>query len=178
MKRIIQLALLTGCILGMAMGQSAHAAQFNVTVPINLSKMPSNVTHIIVKGFLICGRKPNNSELGNAIPEWNDQPGLKVAGRKIVGVGQKITPINTSTGEFHSSITLGLNVAQGYYPNNVGSYSYRFRLQGNGQVIDFNQVIFSGIEVHAPLELVQYSGGEFDNPALVGQKCDRLDFTE
>jgi hypothetical protein len=189
MKRIFQIALLIACVLGMATGQPAHAAQFNITIPMNLSKIPAEYNTVFVKGYILCSYATNVGETGDGhgggigSNPFNRQVGDEAYGRVIVGTGQSIHPINTATGEFHSSISLGLNVAQGYYPNNVGGYAYIFKLQGP-TVEDF--VLIGSTRVGgggSRSELEQQSamnprGGGFVNPALVGSHCDSEDFEQ
>jgi hypothetical protein len=178
MKRILHIVLLTGCILGMGMGQPAYSAQFNITVPVNLYEMSADVTHVIVKGFLICGINTHaQSGFNVGATTWDDQAGDNIEQRKIVGVGQQIRPINTSTGEFHSSIVLGLNVAQGFFPNNVGGYFYRYKLQVDGALVEPNSEASYRGEGTFQGTLSYY--GEFNNPARAGQHCvDGVDFTQ
>jgi hypothetical protein len=175
MKRIIQTALLMACVLGLGLGQPAYAAQFNVTVPVNLYKLPSSITHVIVKGFLICGHRPSvTGESVGGSSLWDMQAGGSFGQRQIVGVGQQIRSVDTSTGEFHSSITLNLSVAPGYFPNNVGGYFYKFRLQENGVVVDPSTIDgLDDTQVFAPNDSYV---GDFSNPALVGTQCDQEDF--
>lgn len=175
MKRIIQTALLMVCVVGLGLGRPVYAAQFNITVPVDLYNMPASITHVIVKGFLICGPKPSltgESVAGSFL--WDMQVGDSFGQRQIVGVGQQIRSINTSTGEFHSSITLNLSAAPGYFPNNVGGYFYKFRIIENGVEIEPDQMQdLLDVAVGSPNDAYV---GDFSNPALAGTQCDQEDF--
>jgi hypothetical protein len=182
MKRIIQTALIMACILGMKMGQPAHAAQFNLTFPMNLSKVPAEYNSVFVKAFILCGGPAGSAgaeQTGMGPNPFNKQVGGTAYGRVIVGTSQSIHPINTATGEFHSSISLGLNVAQGYYPNNVGSVAYVFKLQGPevGDIVptgtsSIGTDIYGGGNTYAMNPRLEI----FNNPARVGEHCDNPDF--
>ncbi len=183
MKRIIQIALLISCVLGLGLGQTAFAAQFTITVPVNLTRMPAVATHVEVKVFLLCGVRPPDSgapEASSSIRfiEWDKQVGGPLLGKIIVGVGQQIRSIDTSTGEFHSSIPVSLNVAQGYYPNNVYSYVYRFRFKMDPNSNSANFVDPSSFPAPLDNNNVTSYYGTFLNPALAGHRCDDSDFTK
>ena len=98
---------------------------------------------------------------------FNHQVGNTIYGLKIVGASQTIHPINTATGEFHSSISLALNAAQGFYPNNVVAAAYVFKLQGSdSNVQDLVPISFENAGGNNPRYV------SFHNPAQVGSKCD------
>jgi hypothetical protein len=178
MKRIIQIALLLGCVLGIEMGQAAYAAQFNVTAPVNLSNISSQYNAVVVKGFILCGQGGGSEGRGGFGDDpWTMQVGEQAFGQRIVGISQQIRPIDTGTGEFHSSVSLSLNVAQGFYPNNVGNYIYFFKLQGPN-VADFipsSSVV--GTDFRGTQGTAHYLGS-FNNPAIAGSQCDDEDFNQ
>lgn len=180
MKRIIKIALLIGCVLGIEMGQPAYAAQFNITAPINLSNISSQYNAVVVKGFILCGQGGSSLEGrgGFDADPWTMQVGGRAFGQLIVGVSQQIRPIDTGTGEFHSSVSLSLNVAQGFYPNNVGSYVYFFKLQGpNVEDLIPTSGVVVGFDIRG-IQAVAHYYENLNNPAMAGTQCDDEDFNQ
>lgn len=178
MKRIIQITMLIGCVLGVEIRQSAYAAQFNITAPINLSNISSQYNAVVVKGFILCGQGGSSLEGRGSFgaDPWTMQVRDQAFGLRIVGISQQIRPIDTGTGEFHSSVSLSLNVAQGFYPNNVGSYVYFFKLQGPN-VEDLIPSSGLGVDFRG-IQAVAHYYENLNNPAMAGTQCDNEDFNQ
>lgn len=173
MKRFLQLALVLAFVSGW--GMKAHAGQFNINVPVDLSKMPSTVNAVIVEGFLFC-LENSIGGLGSpglpGLPGENSQVGAPAGsnGYIVVGVNKQTRSINTSTGEFHESIALSLNVGSGFSPNNVRFYGYRFKLRSQSGQESFPLISAptgneNQDEFKSTNSLVFTGAGQFNNPS-------------
>ena len=193
MKKIIYYLICQCCLV---ITNNSRAADFNINIPVELANMPTTITAVVVKCHILCFVGNSNIYSGLSDEEkWNLQSGTGGTGINVIGTGQQVRSINPSTGYFNENISIGIDTAPGFYPNNAHSAYCRFKLRDTNGTENFPSRAGTSINEFSTYQAAQAQGfiytgyvveqnygtlqgtHTFNNPANVGQSCTDADPT-
>jgi len=139
-----------------ALASPAWAADFTITVPVDLSRIPAAYPHLQVKCWALCEGQEQYRGQGEEILRqigsrlfagwergapgpWGEVPGYRPTVRwsggeaEVVGMGLQAVTIPPDVGEYHGSVVVSFDAFEGYAPDNVRSYVCAMKLSRDGR---------------------------------------------
>ncbi|NOY46358.1 MAG: hypothetical protein GXP50_13050 [Deltaproteobacteria bacterium] len=168
----------------------AWAADFTVTVPVDLSRIPAAYPHLQVKCWALCEGLEQFRSQGEEILRqigarlfagwdretpgpWGEMPGYEPTVRwsggaaEVVGMGMQTVTIPPDVGEYHGIVAVSFDAFEGYAPNNVRSYVCAMKLSQDGRTWEPETLEPSDTQGLSQVGTVPVflTVGAFDNPA-------------